>query len=141
MSEGPTRFSDYIKAVAAVEVTGVVRDWGMEPPGSLATADLPAKFIRVPNSARERYVFCVGGAQYQGSGDMTVEVIVCINPVVQGLPLSNTILTAEMTDNVLRAYLQADIAMSWPTVEIRQVIMNVAGIDYWALVSQVTARG
>ena len=140
MSEA-TRFSDYVKNVAGVQVVGVVRDWELEPPGSLATADLPAKFIRVPTSTRDRYVFCVGGGDYQGSGEMTVEVVIITNAVAQGLPLSNTTLTAEMADHLLHAYTQADIAMSWPSVNVRQTIFSIAGIDYWALVAQVTARG
>ena len=142
MSNGEwTRFSDYVKRVAAVEVQDVARDWGMDPPGSLAAPDLPAKFVRIPLATRERYVFCVGGEQYQGSGMMTVEVVVCIEAVNLDLPISNTIKTAEMGDHILHAYSQAQVGMSWPEIDLRQVIFKVAGIDYWALVARVTARG
>lgn len=134
-------FRTYVEGVAATTVPGVTKDFGMEPPQSLSTPMLPAKFLRVPKSTRERFAYCVEGADMHGSGMMTVEVIIAIEPVVQGLPEPNFTATVNMSDNVTKAFTKADIAASWPTVTTRVQEYTVHGHNYWALVAEVTARG
>ena len=134
-------FRTYVEGVAATKVPGVTKDFGMEPPQSLSTPMLPAKFLRVPKSTRERFAFCVEGADMHGSGMMTVEVIIIIEPVAQALPEPNFTAAVDMSDNLTKAFKDADIANSWPTMTTRVQEFTVAGHNYWALVAEVTARG
>lgn len=131
----------YVQAVANVNVPTVVKDFRMEPPGSLSTAQLPAKFLHLPRTTRDRFAFCVEGADAHGSGMMTVEVVIAFMPTIQGMPENNFTKTVELVDHLTKTFTRADVAASWPTVSVRVVIFQVAEIDYWAAVAEISARG
>lgn len=134
-------YAAFCLAVANVNVPTVVKDFRMEPPGSLSTAQLPAKFLRLPRTERERFAFCVQGADAHGSGMMTVEVVIAFLPVAQGMPEDNFTQTVGLVDHLTKTFTKADVAASWPEVSVRVVVFSVAGIDYWAAIAEVTARG
>ena len=134
-------FLTFVQAVAAVAVPGIAHDFGMEPPASLSTADLPAKFLRVPRTTRERFAFCVTGASSHGEADMTVEVIIAFMPVVQGMPEDNFTQTCTLVDHLTKTFTKADVAASWPTVSVRVANMEVAGTAYWVAVAEISAAG
>jgi len=134
-------FLTFVQGVAAEAVPTVVKDFGMEPPGSLKTAQLPAKFLRVPRTTRERFAFCVQGAHAHGEADMTVEVVVVFMPVVQGMPEDNFTQTCELVDHLTKTFTKADVASSWPTVSVRVVNMEIGGESYWVAVAEVSAAG
>jgi len=136
-----TDYLNYVQGVAATAVPTVVKDFGMEPPGSLSTAQLPAKFLRLPRTNRERFAFCVQGADAHGSGMMTVEVVIAFMPVAQGMPEDNFTNTVQLVDHLTKTFTKADVALDWPDVSVRVTVMEVAGIDYWAAVAEITARG
>ena len=129
-------FLEFAQGLAAMAVVGVKRDFGMEPPKSLSDAMLPAKFLRLPRGDRAPFAFCID----RGSGMMTVEVIVCMTPVMQGMPERNFTETVRMMDAVSHAAVNLDVAMSVPTVVVKQIIFKV-DVDYWAVSAEVTARG
>jgi len=136
-------FSDYVEGLAATVIPGVVRDYGMDPPASLNTADMPAKFLRLPVEGRSRFTLAIDGADRHGSGLMTCEVVVAIEPVVQDLPEPNFTRTVAMVDDMTKALVKADVALSWPeavTVQVRADVI-VAGTAYWAVVASIRARG
>ena len=108
-------FLTFVQGCANEAVPTVVHDFGMEPPASLSTADLPAKFLRVPRTTRERFAFCVTGADSHGIAEMTVEVVVVFNPVVQGLSEPNFTETVKIVDHLTKVFTKADVASSWPT--------------------------
>ena len=136
-----TDFYDYATGLAATAIPGVVQDWGMEPPQSLNEPGLPCKWLRLPRSDRERFVYAIDGADAHGSGMMTIEVVICIEAVNLGFPEPNFRNTVAMSDAVTKTLTKADVAMSWPTVSTRVTVVSVAQTDYWALVALVTARG
>lgn len=138
---GTVDYHDYVTGLAATAVPTVVHDFGMEPPGSLSTADLPAKFLRLPRTNRERFAFAIDGADAHGSGMMTVEVVVAFLPVVQGMPEDNFDQTVQLVDHVTKAFTKARVAISWPTVSCRVTVLEVAGLAYWVVIAEVTARG
>ena len=133
----------FVQGVAATAVPGVVHDFGMEPPGSLSTADLPAKFLRLPRTQRERFAFAVDGADMHGTGIMTVEVVIAFMPTVQGLPEDNFTETVRLVDAITKTFVKAETvpAMSWPEVNCRVTVFSVAGIDYWSILAEISARG
>lgn len=135
-------FLTFVEAVAATAVPGVTHDFGMEPPGSLSTAQLPAKFLRIPRTTRERFAFCVTGANARGQATMTVEVVVAFMPVVGGLPEDNFTQTCELINNITITFLQEEsIGSTWPTVSVRVANMEVAGTAYWVAVAEISAGG
>ena len=140
---GTVDFATYVAGLAGVVVVGVVRNYGLEPPASLNTADLPSKFLRLPIEGRSRFTLAVDGANRHGTGLMTCEVVIVIEPIVQDMPEPNFTRTVAMVDNVTKAFSQADVALSWPesvTVAVRADVI-VAGIAYWAVVASIRARG
>lgn len=134
-------FLTFVQGAANTVVPGVVHDFGMEPPGSLKTAQLPAKFLRVPRTTRERFAFCVQGADAHGRADMTVEVVIAFLPVAQGMPEDNFTQTCTLVDHITKTFTKADIAASWPTVSVRIVNMEIGGEMYWVAVAEITATG
>lgn len=135
---GPTAFADFVHNIAAMGVAGVVKDFGLEPPMSLKTAQLPAKFIGDIGGDRSPFTFCFG----DGSGMMTVQLIIAIEPVVQGQPEHNREMTIAMIDNLVHAVGQADLATSKTELSVRQAVARtVAGETYWAVAAELTARG
>ncbi len=135
-------FLTFVQAVAAVAVPGVKHDFGMEPPGSLKTAQLPAKFLRVPRTTRERFAFCVQGANARGQAEMMVEVVVAFMPVSLGMPENNFTQTVALVNAITLAYLQAeDVGSSWPTVSVRIANFEVGQEVYWAAVAEISAAG
>ena len=136
-----TDFLTFVEAVAAESVPTVKHDFGMEPPGSLKTAQLPAKFLRVPRTTRERFAFCVTGANSHGEADMTIEVIVAFMPVAQGMPENNFTQTCALVDHITKTFTKADVASSWPTVSVRVANMEIGGESYWVAVAEVSAAG
>ncbi|GAG14113.1 unnamed protein product, partial [marine sediment metagenome] len=89
----------------------------------------------------ERFAFCVTGADSHGVAAMTVEVIIAFMPVVQGMPEDNFTRTCTLVDDLTKTFTKADVASSWPTVSVRVVNMEIAGISYWVAVAEVSARG
>lgn len=134
-------FLTFVQACAAEAVPTVVHDFGMEPPGSLQTAHLPAKFLRIPRTTRERFAFCVQGANSHGEADMTVEVVIAFMPVAGGLPEDNFTQTCELVDHLTKTFTKADVGSTWPTVSVRVANMEVAGTAYWVAVAEVSAGG
>ncbi|MBC8445760.1 MAG: hypothetical protein H8D74_01035 [Chloroflexi bacterium] len=140
--EGTVDFINYVEGAAEIVVPGVVRNYGMEPPLSVSTPDLPAQYLQLPVTNRERFALAIDGEDMHGSGMMTVEVVVVLEPIVQDLPQPNFTRTVEMVDALTKAYTQADIALSWPIVSVRVTAETlIAGTVYWAAVATVTARG
>ena len=136
-----TTLAEYANGLAVLAIPGVVHDFGMEPPFSLTEAGMPCKWLRLPKQPRSQYVFSVDGLEYQGTGLMTVEVVIAVEAVNMGLPEPNFRNTVALTDAACKAIITADVAMSWPTANARVDIVMVSEMTYWAVVAQATARG
>ena len=78
-----------------------------------------------------------------GTGMMTVECVVVFMPTVQGLPEDNFTETVRLVDEITKAFVKSEIvpALSWPEVSCRVTVFAVAGIEYWAVVAEISARG
>ena len=135
---GPAGFLEFAENIAALAIPGVVRDYGLAPPMSLSTAGLPAKYLSSARGTGAPIVFCEG----EGSKMMVLSVIIAIEPHVQSIPEANKRNTLQMMDDAYVEIMEADLALSRVVnLEIRQDIVPMAGVEYWAVVAEITARG
>jgi len=130
-------YKDFADGIAALSITGVTRNYGTEPPASLKTADLPASFVISPRGQNDPFAF-TGGAT---TAMLTVQLVVCIEPVGQNLASQNAADTLTLIDATVTALAGTNVGISKSEFEIRQVIYDVGGESYWALIANVSARG
>jgi hypothetical protein len=123
----------FVDALEAISVTGVTRRYTSGPPPSIE--DLPAQFVRLPQSSDEPFYF---GAQ-GGWPVLRADLIICYEAVAQSTGASNFDGVIDMIDNLntaLRATSTtgALVGLSWSA---RQSIEPVAEIDYWAVICEI----
>jgi len=126
----------FVDGLEALVVAGVVRSYIHGPPsGAVSTADLPAKFVHLPGiSGATRLAFGNQG----GKGSLQAQVIILVEPVVQGRPPENFDATVDLVDAFEAALIAAGCSiggiLGW---SVRVTIFSVAEIDYWAVVADV----
>lgn len=127
--------------VTTLSVSGVTREYAY-PPTSLSTADLPASFPK--GFTREE-----GPMTFQAHGGwptLKMDFFIACEPVGQSTQPTNYALIQTMADN-LNAALAAAVPgaigkgkVTW-TIRGGDVIVPVAGTDYWCVVAQLVAHG
>ena len=127
----------FMELLSALVIPGVVRNAGINVPASIPGAALPVSFVTYPSSEETPWTFDGGGT----SPMITTNLIVAVAPIVQGLEESNRLATLDMADSVLLVLANADIALSKLFFKIRCAIIQEAGIEYHAVIAEVTARG
>jgi hypothetical protein len=136
-----TTFTQFVNALEAVVVTGVNRRYGNGPPQSLNSSDLPAQWVQLPRGGDTTITFGSLG----GWPTLAADFVIAVEAVGQNVTDVNFPLTVSMMDNVMSAFTSAEtcglFTKSVPTYEIRQTVVQVAGIDYWAVIATVTGRG
>ena len=136
-----TTFTDFVDALEAVRVDGVARYFEDGPPEDLNSEGLPAKWVQLPRGGDTTITFGSLG----GWPTLTADVVIAVEPVAQDTNRVNFPATVAMMDNVASALSSAEtcglFTKSVPTYEIRQTVVQVAGIDYWAVIATVTGRG
>lgn len=127
-------------ALAGLTVTGVTRAYGFEPNG-LSTADLPALWVRLPNSGLA-IDSAFASADNDTSKTRTAEMVVAIEAAGQETSSANTTAVLTMIDNMETALDTWDATMpGYVDYDITSGEVTVGGVPYWALIANVTTRG
>lgn len=127
--------------VTTLSVTGVTRKY-IQPPQNLNTADLPASFPKGFRRSQSPMTFQTHG----GWPTHELDFFIACEPVVQSRQPENYLLIQTMADNLdaaIRAALPNVISKSPLSWEIRagDLIIEVAGIAYWAVMATITGKG
>ena len=136
-----TTLRTFVDNLEAVTITGVERQYTQGPPaGAPGTADLPASYVRLPNTGEVPITLGNMG----GWPDLRATLVILLEPVAQELQGANFDTTVDMIDNIataLRAVSCGTLGLaqfSWTAV---QTIDEVAGTRFWAVVVDVEGRG
>jgi hypothetical protein len=128
-------FRSFVDALEAIAVTGVTRNETRGPPASLTDAQLPVLWVQFPRGTEGPLVF----GEHGGQQTMSCDVVIAVVPTVQNVQGANFDNTIDLMDNLmagLRAIGACTLNSRW-SANIRQTIVTVAGIDYWAIVCTV----
>jgi len=133
----------FIKGLGDLEVRGVEHNFGWEPPGSLTTAQIPAKWVLVPRGTMATWTL-EGGAS---TGILNQVIVVAVIPIAQGQYATNLIATVKMFDNLWHAIANCDldtdevaISKLWGNLAITAEL-EIDGTKHWAVVADVFGRG
>jgi len=135
-----TTYAQFIDRLSSMAPTGVKHVFGLgsTPPAALNTADLPALWVQLPKAEHEVMTFESG----KHWPTYSAEIVVAVTPSAQGMSLGKAFEdTVTLMDNLAAALDIVRPAQSKPRWTIRQGSVNVAGIDYWAVIVEITAAG
>jgi len=131
-----TTIRELVDAVAAVEVTGVRRDYGTNRPTHITTT--PCKFLRLVSLEVPRTTL---GNKFHEVGGLLLEVIIPMQSLSQSLDEINFLESVDMAVNLRDALVAADVAGSWPGqgVPLRIYIDHVliGGTFFWSVIARV----
>jgi len=131
-----TTFKTFTTYLAQLPVAGVKRLYE-NPPASLASADLPAKWTGLPRSTEPAMTFTSAG----GWPALFCEIIIAIEPVGQSTQSANYEATIEMLDNLSEALRGASVGRAKITWEMNaNVQVQVADQAYWAVMAVIEGR-
>lgn len=137
-----TSTAAFITSLAtSLTVAGVIRKY-TNPPGSLATADLPASFPKGFRRRQKPMTFQTHG----GFPVLELDYFIACEPVGQSTQTANYTLIQTMADALdaaLVAALPLAIGRGPVTWEISggNQIVTVGGVDYWAVMATITGNG
>ena len=132
--------ASFITALSGLSITGVTRMFAY-PPETVANADLPIAYVRLPELTNERITLGLSGDP-ETLDKVQGELVVLIRADGLSMNADNFSAMTTMIDNVNSA-LKAAIAASaqidrWT---IRQETAIVGESGFWALVATVEASG
>lgn len=132
-----TTYTAFVTALEALTVTGVTRKFSQGQPNTLNTADLPAQWVDLPRGESVPAT-CAGDM----TRTLTADLIVALEPVAQNQRPTNFDATVTMLDSLHTALDAADLGTdSTPGWISRLAIVTVNTVDYWAVITEVTALG
>lgn len=133
-------YTSFSNGVADLTVTGVKRKY-RNIPNTLAAADLPAQFVRLPESNE-------GPLTADGEGgwpNRTVELVIVASPLGLSRQPTNHALVLTLIDaltTTLRAVAATNtISQSKLSWEIRGQIDLIGDTEYWLIVTRITGNG
>jgi len=133
-------YTSFSNGVADLTVTGVKRKY-RNIPNTLAAADLPAQFVRLPESSE-------GPLTADGEGgwpNRTVELVIVASPLGLNRQPTNHALVLTLIDaltTTLRAVAATNtISQSKLSWEIRGQIDVIGETEYWLIVTRITGNG
>lgn len=136
----PYTYTAFSNGVANLTVTGVKRKY-TNIPNTLAAADLPAQFVRLPESSE-------GPLTADGEGgwpNRTVELVIVASPLGLSRQPTNHALVLTLIDaltTTLRAVAATNtISQSKLSWEIRGQIDLIGETEYWLIVAPITGNG
>ena len=132
-----TTITNFVTALGDVTITGVTSKLN-EPPRKLTTADLPAQWVQVPILER-------APATFQSQGKLwdthRAQLVVAFEAVGQNTQAANWSGVLTLLDNMWTAIAAASIVQGHIQYSIKQGIVTVAKIDFWAVVAEVEGHG
>lgn len=131
----------FYSAMSGLSVTGVTRSFGYEP-NQVATADLPALWVRRPASGLG-ISSSFASASNATSKERTLEVVIAIEAAGQEMVSAATSALVTMIDSLETAL------DTWDATRPGYVDYTIAedngieagGVAYWGIVATVTTRG
>lgn len=133
-----TTLQTFYYALSRMTVTGVARNYEYEP-DSLATADLPALWVTLPDGDNGQASNWATACEATGKS-RTARVIVAVEAAGQDTPAPNTRAVLKIMD-ALEAALDA---LAYPFVEYTMSGSEpivTALTQYWGVTANVTIRG
>lgn len=125
-------------ALAATVITGVTRRFSYEP-DSVATADLPAQYVRLPGMDAGR-----GSAFSSTCADSsklrTYEVVVLVEAAGQDMTATAMAATVGMIDKMEAALDAVDLGYH-RQYTIQATAVNKGGVPFWAVIGSIEIRG
>lgn len=132
-----TTLTQFVTALGNVSVTGVKRAY-TAPPRQVYTADCPAQYPRLPRLENGPVVACGDGLW----PTLTGEIVICVEPVLQGEQPTNFALVLTLMDALNTALQGATLAKSKHTWTLSQEWIDFGdGTTYWAIIATIAARG
>lgn len=133
-------YTSFSNGVADLAITGVKRKY-RSIPNTLAAADLPAQFVRLPEGSE-------GPLTADGEGgwpNRTVELVIVVSPIGLNRQPTNHALALTLIDalsTTLRAVAKTNtISQSKLSWEIRGQIDFIGETEYWLIVVPITGNG
>lgn len=133
-------YTAFSNGVADLTITGVKRKY-RNIPNTLGAADLPAQFVRLPESSE-------GPLTADGEGgwpNRTVELVIVASPLGLSRQPTNHALVLTLIDalsTTLRAVPATNtISQSKLAWEIRGEIDFIGDTEYWLIVARITGNG
>lgn len=129
-------FTAFLAALSDLAVDGV-KTVKAYPPAALNDAELPALWPQLPRSGEEADMTLAG---HGGKVDAMVDLVIALKSVNQGIQSGNFADAVTMMDNLrdgLRALNMSGTRLRWT---IKQTGVQVAGMDYWAVIATITGK-
>jgi hypothetical protein len=128
-------YRSFVDTLEAVAVTGVVHTFDRGPPASLADAQLPAMWLQEIGGTEGALAF----GELGGQQTLRATIVIAVKPTVQNTQGANFDNTIDMMDNLMAALMAmglCDLKSRW-TINIRETVIPVAEVEYWAVVCTV----
>ena len=132
----PTPYTTFSASLSGLTVTGVTRSY-TEPPQQVATADLPAKFTRIPHGEEGPIM----GVRTGGWPTLHADVVILVEPFHQNQSSVNYALALTLMDNLSGALRNSDLAQDPTRWEIETRLDSLGDVPYWMVVASVTTTG
>jgi hypothetical protein len=138
-----TTFTDFVTALSNMWPAGVQRVFklGETPPASLNDADLPAMWVQLPKADYAIMTFASGLHWPRITAQVVVAVIASAQGMSLGTSFAKTLVVIDGLVTALSTVRPTGTQGSKPVWTMRTGGVNVAGIDYWAVIADVTASG
>lgn len=133
-----TTTASFYAALAALSITGVKRSFGYEP-DSVTTADLPAFYVRLPQSDAGRNSGWAASCS-DASKERRAEVVILIEAAGQDRTAANFANTLTYFGRLETALDAADIGV-YSDYVIRAGVVQKNETPYWAVIAEYSTRG
>jgi len=136
-----TTYAAWMNGLAAISVTGIVKNFGTDAPMTLVDAQLPAMWVRFPRGEAAPLT-AEGGARL--GKELRAEVVVMISPVMQGFYSDRVDEVLSMMDNLSSALADNDVGIGKNSYSIRPYVVNQEGDhqkQYTVVIAEVSATG
>ncbi len=131
-----TTYVEFLNGLAALTVSGVTSKL-THPPVSLSSAELPVQWVQLPTGNEAPITFGTAG----GWPTFQAEFVVAVEAVAQDRVEESFAATVSMLDNVSSALRGASLTRGPLRWSVRAVVLEVAGLAYWAVVATVEGSG
>ena len=132
-----TTLATFKAAIEAMDIDGVVKTYE-GPPSKLNSADLPAKWVDLPDVEETPWTAEGGG----GWPQMTLRLFVAYGAIGQNMnDIENLKETITAMDNTLTALRSLDATKSNLTWNLRRIPLEIGNTTYWGLESEITGNG
>ena len=135
-----TTYREFVDNIEALVIEGVRRTSTTGRFDSLETDDLPAQWVQLPRATEGAITAFTGMGGWPA---MTAELVIAVEAVGQSTGMQNFEDAVDMMDNITTTLRASDcgITKSKITWNIVLAIRQVAGNEYWALVTTITGSG